>query len=421
MSEPVANTAGETEARPRRDRNAERTDRHNTRERREWLMVAGLAAGIMLLLAILSYQGDRAARDGFLAGVGWIYLQTTLLTILIFTLFTLGLSLEFGFTGLINFGHVLFLGLGAYTAAILSWKSQLAPGHPDAWAWLHGLKSAIGFDLSPTASLGPAVLGILIVLLVAVTVSMGAALLLGLPTLRLREDYLAIVTIGAAEIMRTAWLNESHITAGPEGINVRLPGAAWVLNENSAWGKIFVALEDGPLHIKLDPYFSFILLLVLVALAGAFLLVERLVRSPWGRVVKAIREDEDVAASLGKNVFKVKLQSLALGSVIASVAGVLFVYFTRFITPNSFLPLVTFYAWIILVVGGAGNHKGVIVGSFALWGVFETARQLQFLGELGPTASGPQQIIFIGLMLVIIMMFRPQGAMGRREEMLYAR
>ncbi len=384
-------------------------------------MVAGLAAGIMLLLMILSYQGDRAARDGFLAGVGWIYLQTTLLTILIFALFTLGLNLEFGFTGLINFGHVLFLGLGAYSAAILSWKSQLPADHAAAWPWLHRLQATLGFDLSPQASFGSALLGLGLVWLVAIGVAMAAVLLLGLPTLRLREDYLAIVTIGAAEIFRTAWLNEAQLTNGPNGISVRFPGAAWLLNDDSGWGQWFVALEEGPLHIRLDPYFSFLLLLVAAALAVSFLLVEALVRSPWGRVVKAIREDEDVAASLGKNVFKVKLQSLALGSAIAASAGILFVYFVRYITPNSFLPLVTFYAWIILVVGGAGNHKGVIVGSFMLWGVFETARQLRFLGELGPTSSGPQQIVFIGLMLILVMMFRPQGAIGRREELLYAR
>ncbi len=401
---------------------AERAERRRRRDRKEWLAAAGLAAGVMVLLAILSYQGDRAARDGFLAGIGWIYLQTTLLTILIFALFTLGLNLEFGFTGLINFGHVLFLGLGAYSAAVLSWKTQLPADHPSAWPWLHSLQGALGFDLSPEASLGPALLGLGLVWLVAMAVAMAAVLLLGLPTLRLREDYLAIVTIGAAEIFRMAWLNEDQITNGAGGISVRFPGAGWLLNDESGWGRMFVALEEGPLHIRLDPYFSFLLLLVGVALVASFLLAEALVRSPWGRVVKAIREDEDVAASLGKNVFQVKLQSLALGSAIAASAGILFVYYVRFVTPNSFVPLVTFYAWIILVVGGAGNHKGAVVGSFLLWGVFETARQLRFLGDIGAAnASGPQQIVFIGVMLILIMMFRPQGAIGRREELLHAR
>lgn len=371
------------------------------RNRHEWWIVAGIVFGVFLLLAILTYSTDRAAGDGALAGLAWRYLQGVLLLMVVFGVFTLGLNLEFGYTGLINFGHVAFYSIGAYAAAVAAWR--VGPALHDA-----GFLASLGYTL--------------LIVVAAAAVAVGLALILGAPTLKLREDYLAIVTIGAAEIVRTGWINEDWLTNGPQGLRVRIPGAAWILDEQSAWNRFFQWLEASPLAVNLDPYFGFVLLVAAISLAGLYGLTEYLVQSPWGRVLKAIREDEDVAASLGKNVFVYKMQALAIGSVIAAFAGVLFAWYQRFITPFHFMPVITFYAWIAMVIGGVGNNKGALVGSALLWGVFELARQLGFLEVVGVTATaGPVEVVVIGVLLILIMMFRPQGAMGRREEMMFGR
>ncbi len=378
-----------------------RAAERRARGRREWWVVAAIVTGVFLVLALITYSTDRAAAEGILAGLGWRYLQGVLLLMVVFSVFTLGLNLEFGYTGLINFGHVAFYSVGAYTAAVIAWR--VGPSLYEAGFW-----TAAGF--------------VLLMLAAAATVAVGLALLLGGPTLKLREDYLAIVTIGAAEIVRTTWINEAWLTNGPQGLNVRIPGASWILDEQSAWNRAFQWLRESPLAVNLDPYFGFVLLVAAVALAGSYALIEYLVHSPWGRVLKAIREDEDVAASLGKNVFLYKMQALVIGSVLAALAGLLLAWFQRFITPFHFLPVVTFYAWIAMVVGGVGNNKGALAGSALLWGVFELARNLGFLEAVGVSAAaGPVQVVAIGVLLILIMMFRPQGAMGRRGEMLFGR
>lgn len=379
----------------------ERAAAERARRRREWWVVAAIVGAVFLVLALLTYSTDRAADDGVIAGLAWRYLQGLLLLMVVFSVFTLGLNLEFGYTGLINFGHVAFYSIGAYAAAVAAWR--IGPALENA-----GFLEAVGY--------------MLLILLGATTVSVGLALLLGGPTLKLREDYLAIVTIGAAEIVRTVWINEEALTNGPQGLPVRMPGVAWILDPQSWWNQFFRWLRESPLAINLDPYFGFVLLVAALALTGSYALIEFLVQSPWGRVLKAIREDEDVASSLGKNVFVYKMQALILGSVIAAVAGILLAWFQRFITPFHFVPLITFYAWIAMVVGGVGNNKGALAGSALLWGVFEIARNLEILGVIGIRVSaGPIQVVAIGVFLILIMMFRPQGAMGRREEMMFGR
>ena len=386
--------------RPKRDAKAV-AEAQRKRERTEWLIVALAPVAVMLLLGYLTYNEARGERLGFLAGIGWNPLAGVLLMVLIFALFSLGLNLQFGYTGLINFGHVAFLGIGGYTSAILAWRFG-----PDFYTAT--LLETLGYTA--------------LILLVSVAVATAFALLLGIPTLRLREDYLAILTIGAAEIMRLVWLNEEEWTNGPNGLISRAPGSAWLFDEQDGWAAPFRALRESSLAIDINPYAVFLILVALAILALVFLFLERLARSPWGRVVKAIREDEDVAAALGKNVFVYKLQSLVIGALIASIAGILYAWFQRRIDPEYFQPILTFYAWIILVLGGVGNNKGVIVGSFILWGLFESARYLPRMEAIGLTdPQGPAQVVFIGVLLIAIMMFRPQGVLGRKEDMLYGK
>ncbi len=354
-------------------------------------------AATFLLLILMSFNGERAARDGFLAGIGWRYLQGVLLTMCVWGLFSTGLGIQFGRTGLLNFGHVLFLGAGAYTAAVLTWR--FGP----QWH---------------AAGPGTALLAVLFILVVSAVLAVLFALILGLPTLRLREDYLAIVTIGAAEIMRLVWNNELWLTNGPKGLSVRMPGAETFTAADGAWRRGVEAF--GRTGIELDPYFTFLLLIVGLVLGGTLWLTHHLVHSPWGRVLTAIRENEDVAAALGKNVFAFKLQSLVVGGIIAAVAGIFWAWSVRFVTPTAFLPLFTFYAWIMVVIGGADRPWGPFVGSVVLWGLFEAARQASFLRAIADT-SGPAQVALIGLLLVLIMRFRPQGILGSREVMRIGR
>ncbi|HVM45656.1 MAG TPA: branched-chain amino acid ABC transporter permease, partial [Candidatus Thermoplasmatota archaeon] len=152
---------------------------------------------------------------------------------------------------------------------------------------------------------------------------------------------------------------------------------------------------------------------ILVALSC--LLIWLLMRSPWGRVLKAIREDDAVAASLGKNVTLYKLQALMIGAGIAALAGILAAWNVNSVFPEHFLVVVTFFAFIILVMGGIGNHKGAVLGAVILWGIFSLADSLTGLAFI---KAGPIQNILIGLVLILVMMLRPYGAIGRKEELV---
>ena len=290
------------------------------------------------------------------------YIVTVLLVAAIYALFSLGLNLEWGFTGLINFGHVAFFAIGAYTTVLLN---------------LHG----VPLILSVIA--GMALAGL-------------CGGLLGIPTLKLREDYLAIVTIGFAEIIRFFLLNEEWLTRGPVGLH--------------GFSRPFEDFIPGD-------YNYFLLLFVLVIIVVFYLLLEKLIKSPWGRVLKAIREDEDVPTSLGKNVFSYKIQSLILGSTIAGLAGSLLAFYLQYINPRNFMPIETFYAWIAVVLGGSGNNKGTILGAIILWSFFSGTRFLPF----NQTQMGALRILFIGLLLMVIMMFKPEGLLGKKEELTLTR
>ncbi len=294
------------------------------------------------------------------------YIITVLLIASIYAIFSLGLNLEWGFTGLVNFGHVAFLAIGAYTTVLLN-------------------LSGVPLILSVIA--GVALAGL-------------CGGLLGIPTLKLREDYLAIVTIGFAEIIRFFLLNEEWLTRGPMGVRVS--------------SRPFEELIPGDYNFFLFPF-------VLGVLVICYLLLEKLVKSPWGRVLKSIREDEDVPASLGKNVFSYKIQALVLGSMIAGLAGSLLAFYLQYINPRNFMPIETFYAWIAVVLGGSGNNRGTILGAFILWAFFSGTRFAQGYLPFSPTQMGALRILFIGLLLILIMMFKPEGLLGKKEELTLAK
>jgi ABC-type branched-subunit amino acid transport system permease subunit len=297
--------------------------------------------------------------------MGYLIFLTT--STAIFALFSLGLNLQWGFTGLINFGHVVFMTMGAYTTVLLS---------------LQGVP-------------------LLIAVLAGATMAALLGLLMGVATLRLRQDYLAIVTIGVSEIARLIALNEEWLTRGSFGIQ----GFPLPLGNLGAEGEKIA-----------------LMMLALVVLGLVFWGLERLVRSPWGRVLKAIREDEEVAKALGKNVFWYKLQALMLGGAIAGSAGAFYAWQLTTVYPDNFQPQVTFDAWIMIVLGGAGNNLGSLLGAIIFQAYYAITRfVLPQLVPLDDARLGAFRIMIIGLLLMILMIWRPQGILGKKEELTLGR
>jgi neutral amino acid transport system permease protein len=362
------------------------------------------------------------------------YLVSLMIFTATYALFSLGLNLQWGFTGLINFGHVAFLTLGAYTTVLLSIK-----GVPLLLASLAGGGLA-------------ALLG----------------LLLGLSTLRLREDYLAIVTIGASEVVRLVALNEEWLTRGALGVpNFPLPlealtrptlpsklvmialwtvifvlagwqlwkwlrrrpeqaskaGFPWKWLWGSSIGLFGIVLYWAGVMGLYDYSYKAGLMLILVAvLALVYWRLEVSLNSPWGRVLKAIREDEEVATALGKNVFAYKLQALLLGGAIAGIAGSFYAWNLTFINPDGFIPLITFQAWIIVMLGGAGNNAGTLLGAAIFWCYNTVTRfALPAIVPLDDARLGAFRVMVIGLIMIILMMVRPQGILGKQDELTLGR
>ena len=301
----------------------------------------------------------------------------------IYTILALGLQLQFGFTGLLNFGQVAFMAIGAYTMAILVAK--------EGWStWL----------AAPLAVGAAAVAGVL----------------LGLPSLRLRADYFAIVTIAFSEIVRYVATNQGSLTGGSQG-TIALGKVGEAAQYNGEWERFQERVQDWLGIASKDVA---MLLIVWAAALVLLTLVWLAVQTPWGRVLRAIREDEDAAASLGKNVFAYKLQVLAIGSALAGVAGCFYAWQFSFFSPDDFQPLLTFFAWMIVILGGLGRVWAVPVGAAVFGFLFAGTRFLDFapLSYLDSAERAYVRLIVIGLAIVALVVLRPQGLLGRREEMV---
>ncbi|MFE9773429.1 branched-chain amino acid ABC transporter permease [Streptomyces sp. NPDC005931] len=306
----------------------------------------------------------------------------------IYALAAMGLNLHFGYTGLLNFGQVGFMLVGGYGLAITvaTW------GRP---MWLGVL-----------AGLGCAIV---------------LALLLGVPTLRLRADYLAITTIAAGETLRLFYRSSwaEPVTGGVYGLQ-RFAGGFYDLNPlpRGSYGVGLVKFGARDLWVMTVGWSMVALAAVLLAL---------LVHSPWGRVVRSIREDETAAAGLGKNVYAYKMTSLVLGGLIGGVAGMLQAIQVQSVNPDGFDPAVTFFLYTLLVLGGAGRVLGPVVGSVLFWFLltFLDSGLRQAIGagyvspELISTAEvGAVRFALVGVALILLIVFRPQGLLGSRKEML---
>lgn len=300
----------------------------------------------------------------------------------IYAIFTLGLNVHWGYTGLFNIGIAGFFALGSYTSALLT----TAPPSPELFEDFKfgGNLAAIldfGIDLWFIVALGG-----------AAVVSGLVALLVGAITLRLRDDYLAISTLGIAESLRLIFLNEKWLANGSRGL-YNIPKFLGDLVEPQHYNLLYLAV-------------------VMLVLAVLYLAVQRAISSPWGRVLRAIREDETAAAASGKNVFRFKLQAFVLGAAVMGIGGALYAHDTRYVDPFTFDPLLaTFIIWVMLMIGGSGNNIGAILGAFVVWGIWSGT---QFLP--GALSDPNLRFFIIGLLLVLVILLRPSGIWDERRR-----
>jgi branched-chain amino acid transport system permease protein len=276
----------------------------------------------------------------------------------IYAILALALNVMWGMAGMVNLGIVGFYAFGAYISALLTVKAH-AP-------------VALGFAAA-----------------MAGTALMSALVTLGI--MRLRDDYLAIVTLGFAEVVRIVAENEIWLTRGTDGIS-GIP---------------------QPLKSTLGSDFNLAyLIFCLVILAIVLFILERVRTSPFGRVLRAIREDAQVAAFAGKDVLKFKVKAFAIGGAIAGLAGALYAHYTSYIVPEIYVPLLTIYIFLALTAGGIGNNFGAVIGAFVVVFCLESTR---FLIGVIPWLSAEQlaalREFLVGLGLLLVLFFRPRGLM----------
>ncbi len=333
-------------------------------------------------------------------GIDWgiilqqFFSQSIGVNAMVFAMAAIGLNIHFGFTGLLNFGHVGFMAAGAYGVGVsVFWL--------DINFWV-GILVGVGFCVF-------------------------LALLLGIPTLRLRSDYLGITTIAASEALRifVRWRGNRERTGASEGINdfadsffrfniFTRPG-------NESYDFLFFQYRANDLWVMLIGW----------SLVGFFLLLNwQLIRSPWGRALKSIREDEDAARALGKNAYAYKMQALALGGVIGGFAGMIQVISRQSVQPDTFNPVITFLIWTILIIGGVGKVWAPVAGSVIYWA--SISGLITFMRELIGTDLSDElerffnlsilnvdqlRFVIFGAAMMLLMWLRPQGLFGNREEM----
>jgi branched-chain amino acid transport system permease protein len=303
----------------------------------------------------------------------------------IYAIVGLGLQLNTGFTGIVNFGMAAFMAIGAYTMAILV------------------IKAGFSFWLSLPFSVGA---------------SMLFGVVIGLPALRLRADYFAIATIAMAEVVRIFAQNARGLTGGNQGLFCDLDNPSNCFP--NAWNDISESINDFVANFWADPPSLFPLLLVIWVVVGlATVALLYIQRTPWGRVLRAIREDEDAALALGKNTLAFKLQSLAIAALLGSIAGFFLALDLRTVHPLDYEPLVTFFAFSVLVLGGLGSYRGVAAGAILFFFVLEGTRFIDLPDPpFTETRIAAVRLAITGLLLIGLMAFRPQGMFGKREEMV---
>lgn len=287
-----------------------------------------------------------------------------------YAIICLGLNVQWGMTGLFNVGIAAFVAVGAYTSAILT-----TPDTAERFGGF-GLPIAVGW-------LGAAV------------VSGALSWAVGALTIRLRSDYLAIATFGVAVTVQLCMLNLQSVTGGAFGIGF-IP-------------RPFAGLQGNALLFSLANC-GLMALVVLVLYLG----LQHLSRSPWGRVLRAIREDEVAAQALGKRPVRFRLQAFTVGGAIMGLAGAAQAHFIGFIAPDNYMPVLTFQVWAMLIVGGSGNNRGAIAGAILVWGLWAltAAAVSAFVPPEEQARAAALQIVAIGVGLCLMLLLRPRGLFG---------
>lgn len=306
-----------------------------------------------------------------------------------YALVAIGINVHIGYTGLLNFGQAGFAAAGAYGMAI--------PLATFGWHWSAAIGSSIFFAIV-------------------------LALFLGAPTLRMRSDYLAIVTIAAAEIIRISMMSVrfTWLTGGTDGKK----GFAGFLVDSNPFGdnryQFFAQSVNGySLYITIIGW-------ILVAIFGS--LVYFMMRGPWGRALRGIREDETAVRSLGKSVTLFKMQSLILGGVIGAMGGIILASEKQSAQPMEYGTTLTFFAFTIVILGGLATARGPIVGAIIFWFILQfvdNVLEQVTRNELVPTwvvsgnNFGQVKFILAGFALALLVVFRPQGIYGNKREMSF--
>ena len=300
------------------------------------------------------------------------YLSFFLVMALINGIVCLGLNVQWGQTGLFNVGIAGFVAIGAYVSALLT--TPPSDGHLG------------GFDLPIAAGW-----------IAAMAASAAASAGVGALTLRLRSDYLAITTFGVAVAVQLVALNAQKLTGGAFGIAF-IPRA-------------FESLAKTPVLFDLAN-----LALVAAIVLVLYFALERLARSPWGRVLRAIREDERAAMALGKNPTRYRLEAFALGGALMGLSGAIEAHFIGFIAPDDYLSSLTFQVWAMLIVGGSGNNLGAILGAGIVWALWTVSGLLisDFVPAGLEARAAALRIVAIGLLLAAMIVLRPRGLIGER-------
>ena len=284
----------------------------------------------------------------------------------------LGLNVQWGFAGLFNVGVAGFIGVGAYVSALLTvpaWHGVAGPGHVSGL----GLPVLVGWAGAALASAA-------------------AAAVVGLATLRLRADYLAIGTFGIAVALQELAANDQGLTGGPFGI-------AFIPH-------LLAAVPPGGLGRGLLD------LAITAAVAGAaWIAIDRITAGPFGRALRALAQDEAAAASLGCSPRLLRIQAMALGAAAMGLAGAVQGSLIGYIAPDNFVPVLTFQLWAMLVVGGVGSHRGAFVGALVIWGLWSAAGGV-FATILPPemaTGGASLRIVAIGVAIAVSLLWRPRG------------
>lgn len=277
----------------------------------------------------------------------------------VYALFALSLNLQAGVTGLLNFGHVAFFGVGAYSSGIVA----LHGGH-----WLLGV-------------------------LVGVVVSSLLGAVIGRLGRTLAADYWAIVTLAVAECLRLVVVNEGDLTGGPQGIS----GIA------------------GPFSSVSGLAGSLSWLVLCVVLAGlAYLVAETLTGMQFGRVLRLLREEPMLAASLGHNITAEKTRVLAVAAPIAAVGGSVYTLYISYIGPNQLLPIETFLVFTMLIIGGIGNNRGAVFGALVIQLIYAGSRFLKDIFPIPDQSASSVRLLIVGLVLTAFLMTRPEGLFAEK-------